>query len=101
MTLSEILLRAEKARLLGELKTELAKTLGAPGNVPIPRGWTAGEARLFEALPAAVQEVVWRRRDQDMREIRRLQNMCAELKHSLTQPSRSSAPIKERETTHA
>ena len=83
MTLVEILDRAEKARVLTELKAELAKALGKPGQVPIPRGWTAAEARLFQALPIAVQEIIYRRRDCDIRELRRLQTTVAELRRSL------------------
>jgi hypothetical protein len=96
MTLTEILDRAEKARVLAELKVALASVLGAPGNVPVPRGWTAGERLLFEALPFAVQEIIGRRRDLDSREIRKLQNSVAEIRRSLT-PSPRRAQI-EKET---
>jgi hypothetical protein len=86
VSLLQILERAEKARVLTELKAELASVLGKPGNVPIPRGWAAAEARLFEALPAAVQEIIHRRRDLDVRELRRLQTTVAKMRHSLTEP---------------
>jgi hypothetical protein len=99
MTLSEILERAHKANVLKELKAELAKVLGTAGSIAPPRGWAAGELLLWSSLPSPVQEVISRRRDQDTKELRRLQNEVALLRKSFT-PSRSSAPIKE-ETTHA
>jgi hypothetical protein len=83
MTLVQILERAEKARVRAELKAELAKTMGEPGQVSVPRGWNAGEKLVFESLPAAVQEIIYRRRDCDIRELRRLQTTVAELRRSL------------------
>jgi len=92
--------RAEKARVLTELKAELAKVLGEPGQVPPPRGWdSGGEKLLFEALPPAVQEVIHRRRDQDHRALRNCQNQIAAIRKSLppSQPAQST----QKEIAHA
>ncbi len=94
MTLVEILERAEKARVLTELKAELAKVLGEPGNIPIPRGWSPAEAHLFQALPVAVQRIIYGRRYCDIRELRQLQNTVAELRRSLNPPAHTERNLK-------
>jgi hypothetical protein len=60
-----------------------------------PRSWKPDEKLLFAALPEAIKQIIGRReRDRD-REVRRAQNLAAELQQQLKPPAQ---PVEQKES---
>jgi hypothetical protein len=58
-----------------------------------PRSWRPEEKLLFATLPQDVQQIIARRERDRERELRRAQNLVAELKKQLTQPDEAKKPV--------
>jgi hypothetical protein len=65
-----------------------------------PRSWPAADKLLFATLPETIKQIIGRRERDRERELRRAQNLAAELKRNSQPDTAQPVEQKEKESTH-